>query len=151
MFLKSCISRQHGQHIVAGKTTLPDSWREFEVTSFAQTLVESGAACVQHKVSSTYKWEGQIQSDTEWALQIKVSNSNKQSVISKIEKNILTMCLKLLFMSVKPQKITPIGSIHNEWNERVQTGDPRPLGKRSLRYRSNLSAERFLINSIILK
>ena len=68
------------------KTTLPDSWREFEVTSFAQTLVESGAACVQHhKVSSTYKWEGKIQSDSEWALQIKVSDSNKQSVISKIE------------------------------------------------------------------
>ena len=67
------------------KTTLPDSWREFEVTSFAQALVESGAACVQHhKVSSTYKWEGKIQSDTEWALQIKVSESNKQSVISKI-------------------------------------------------------------------
>ena len=67
------------------KTTLPDSWREFEVTSFAQALVESGAACVQHhKVSSTYKWEGKIQSDTEWALQIKVSHSNKQSVISKI-------------------------------------------------------------------
>ena len=68
------------------KTTLPDSWREFEVTSFAQTLVESGAACVHpHHVSSTYKWEGKIQSDKEWALQIKVSDSNKQSVISKIE------------------------------------------------------------------
>ena len=68
------------------KTTLPSSWREFEVTSFAQTLVESGAACVQHhKVSSTYKWEGQIQSDTDWDLQIKVSDFNKQSVISKIE------------------------------------------------------------------
>ena len=68
------------------KTTLPESWREFEVTSFSQLLVESGAACVQHyKVSSTYRWEGKIQSDNEWALQIKVSDSNKQSVISKIE------------------------------------------------------------------
>ena len=68
------------------KTTLPGSWREFEVTSFAQTLVESGAACVQHhKVSSTYKWDGKIQSDTEWALQVKVSDSNKQPVVSKIE------------------------------------------------------------------
>ena len=68
------------------KTTLPESWREFEVTSFAQTLVESGAACVQHhRVSSTYKWEGKIQSDIEWALQIKVSQSNKQAVVSKIE------------------------------------------------------------------
>ena len=65
------------------KKTLPSSWREFEVTSFAQTLVESGAACVQHhKVSSTYKWEGKIQSDTEWALQIKVSDSYILSVIS---------------------------------------------------------------------
>ena len=75
-----------GSRIAVIATTLPSSWREFEVTSFAQTLVESGAACVQHhKVSSTYKWEGKIQSDTEWALQIKVSESNKQSVISKIE------------------------------------------------------------------
>ena len=67
------------------KTTLPDSWREFEVTSFAQSLVEKGAACVQHhKVSSTYKWEGKIQSENEWALQIKVSGTNKQAVIDQM-------------------------------------------------------------------
>ena len=68
------------------KTTLPDSWREFEVTSFAQTLVESGAACVQHhKVSSTYKWEGKIQSETEWSLEIKVSNDKRESLIEEIQ------------------------------------------------------------------
>ena len=25
-----------------------------------------------------------------------------------------------------PHQVTPSGSIHNEWNERVQTGDPSP-------------------------
>ena len=69
------------------KTTLPGSWREFEVGSFAQSLVESGAACVQHhKVSSTYKWEGKIQSENEWNLQIKVSERNMQVVVNLIEK-----------------------------------------------------------------
>ena len=67
------------------KTTLPGSWREFEVGSFAQSLVESGAVCVQHhKVTSTYKWEGKIQSENEWSLQIKVSDSNMQAVVNLI-------------------------------------------------------------------
>ena len=67
------------------KTTLPGTWREFEVTSFAQKLIEAGAACVHHhKVSSTYKWEGKIQSENEWSLQIKVSQSNKQVVANII-------------------------------------------------------------------
>ena len=69
------------------KTTLPDSWREFEVTSFAQALIEAGAACIHHhKVSSTYKWEGKIQSENEWSLQIKVSQSSKQAIVDLIEK-----------------------------------------------------------------
>ena len=70
------------------QTTLPSSWREFEVGSFAQSLVESGAACVQHhKVSSTYKWEGKIQSENEWSLQIKVSQYNKQAITDLIHKS----------------------------------------------------------------
>ena len=68
------------------KTTLPVSWREFEVTSFAQSLLEAGAGCVQHhKVSSTYKWEGKIQSEYEWSLQIKVSEDNKQAIADLIQ------------------------------------------------------------------
>ena len=68
------------------KTTLPESWREFEVTSFAQSLVEAGAACVQHhKVSSTYKWEDKIQSESEWSIQIKVSKDSKQAVADLIQ------------------------------------------------------------------
>ena len=67
------------------KTTLPESMREFEVTSFAQSLVECGAACVQHhKVASTFQWEGAISQEKEWAVQIKVSNQNKQQVVDRI-------------------------------------------------------------------
>ena len=63
------------------KTTLPISFREFEVTSFAQSIIESGAACVQHReISSTYSWDGKLNHDKEWLLEIKVSEKNKQSV-----------------------------------------------------------------------
>ena len=63
------------------KTTLPISFREFEVTSFAQSIVESGAACVQHReISSTYSWDGKLNHDKEWLLEIKVSEKNKESV-----------------------------------------------------------------------
>jgi len=63
------------------KTTLPISYREFEVTSFAQSIVESGAACVQHReISSTYSWDGKLNHDKEWLLEIKVSEKNKESV-----------------------------------------------------------------------
>ena len=63
------------------KTTLPISFREFEVTSFAQSIVESGAACVQHReISSTYSWDGKLNHEKEWLLEIKVSEKNKDSV-----------------------------------------------------------------------
>jgi len=67
------------------KTTLPITMREFEVTSFAQSLVEAGAACVQHhQISSTYKWEGKIEHEKEWGLSIKVSTNNLDSVTQVI-------------------------------------------------------------------
>ena len=63
------------------KTTLPISYREFEVTSFAQSIVESGAACVQHReISSTYPWDGKLNHEKEWLLEIKVSEKNKELV-----------------------------------------------------------------------
>tara|TARA_A100001035_G_C27428907_1_gene340623 strand:- start:158 stop:460 length:303 start_codon:yes stop_codon:yes gene_type:complete len=63
------------------KTTLPISFREFEVTSFAQSVVESGAACVQHReISSTYSWDGKLNHEKEWLLEIKVSEKNRESV-----------------------------------------------------------------------
>ena len=63
------------------KTTLPISFREFEVTSFAQSILEYGAACVQHReISSTYSWDGKLNHEKEWLLEIKVSEKNKDSV-----------------------------------------------------------------------
>lgn len=77
-----------GSELWVIKTTLPKSWLEFEVVSFAQELIEQGAACIHHhEVTSTYSWEGSIQSEEEWALEIKVSNSNKQSIVEIIKKS----------------------------------------------------------------
>ena len=70
------------------KTTLPKSWLEFVVVSFAQELVEQGAACIQHHVvTSTYSWEGSFQSEQEWSLAVKVSNSNKDKIVELISKS----------------------------------------------------------------
>ena len=68
------------------KTTLPESMKEEEITSFFHKLVESGAACIQHHmVTSTYKWEGEMKSESEWSIQIKVSKQSKQAVTELIQ------------------------------------------------------------------
>ncbi|NCF97619.1 MAG: divalent cation tolerance protein CutA [Euryarchaeota archaeon] len=70
------------------KTTLPTTWREFEVVALAQDLLESGAACVQHhQITSTYRWDGSVQSEKEWSVEIKVSIPNKGPVIELLNKN----------------------------------------------------------------
>ena len=72
--------------VIIIQTTLPHSWKEFEVGSFSQSLLESGASCVQHSsVQSMYRWEGKLESSSEWAVEIKVHVSKKKNVISKIE------------------------------------------------------------------
>ena len=56
------------------KTTLPESMGEEEISSFSHKLIEAGAACIQHhKVTSTYKWEDEMKSESEWSIEIKVS------------------------------------------------------------------------------
>jgi len=68
------------------KTTLPKSWLEAEVGSFALSLLESGAACIHHHlVTSTYTWEDKVQSEQEWAVEIKVSKANKYRVLEELE------------------------------------------------------------------
>jgi len=64
------------------KTTLPESMNEDEVATFSHTLIEAGASCIQHhKVTSTYKWEDEMKSESEWSIQIKVSKHSKQAVV----------------------------------------------------------------------
>ncbi len=72
--------------VIIIQTTLPRSWKEFEVGSFCQTLLEAGASCIQHSsVQSMYRWEGKFESSSEWAIEIKVHATKKENVISKIE------------------------------------------------------------------
>ena len=67
------------------KTTLPDSMNDEAVASFSHALIEAGAACIQHhKVTSTYKWEDEMKSESEWSIQIKVSKDSKQAVADLI-------------------------------------------------------------------
>ena len=68
------------------QTTLPGTWIEAEVGAFAQSMLEAGAACVQHSsIQSTYKWEGSIESSSEWRLQLKVSKSKIDIVLKKLK------------------------------------------------------------------
>ena len=70
------------------QTTLPASWIEAEVGAFAQAMLEAGAACVQHSsIRSTYKWEGKIESVSEWKLQMKVTPPRVEKVLSSLEKS----------------------------------------------------------------
>ena len=74
-----------GSKIWVIKTTLPESMNDEEVASFSHALIEAGAACIQHhKVTSTYKWEDEMKSESEWSIQIKVSKNSKQAVADLI-------------------------------------------------------------------
>ena len=67
-------------------TTLPSEWEEFRVGSFAQLLVESGAACVEYSpVRSVYRWESEVTSSREWKLEIKSSFSSKARLLDALK------------------------------------------------------------------
>ena len=67
------------------QTTLPGTWIEAEVGAFAQSMLEVGAACIHHSsTQSTYKWEGVIESTSEWRLQLKVSESYFDKVLTAL-------------------------------------------------------------------
>ena len=73
-------------HII--QTTLPGSWIEAEVGAFAQTMLDAGAACVHHSsIRSTYKWNGKIESISEWKLQLKAPSIRIETVLTSIEKS----------------------------------------------------------------
>ena len=77
-----------GAQISVIQTTLPDTWLEAEVGTFAQLILEAGAACVQHSPTrSTYRWESGIESSKEWRLQIKTSHTHLENVLKSIREN----------------------------------------------------------------
>jgi periplasmic divalent cation tolerance protein len=68
------------------QTTLPGDWSEAMVGEWCFELVDEGLmACAHHsKIRSTYRWEDTIQSDPEWRIQCKTSETSKQSLIDEI-------------------------------------------------------------------
>lgn len=71
------------------ETTLPGSWTELEVGSFAAEIVESDVAgCVQfHHIRSVYRWQRETLNESEWHLSIKTS--------VKASTNLLTLLKQL--------------------------------------------------------
>ena len=67
-------------------TTLPGSWTEAEVGSFAQPIIEAGlAACIQiDSIRSMYRWDGQMCSEKEWRLQLKTTRKNVEPLEAAI-------------------------------------------------------------------
>jgi len=66
-------------------TTLPGDWEDYRVGSFAQLLIESGAACVEYSsIQSIYKWDGRITSSKEWKLELKLSPLSKKTLLEAL-------------------------------------------------------------------
>ena len=87
-------------------TTLPSDWEEFRVGSFAQLLLESGAACVEYSpIRSVYRWEGQVTSSNEWKLEIKSSLSSKTRLLDALKLHHPYDVPQLVYLSVETSKL----------------------------------------------
>jgi len=75
-----------GQTIHVVQTTLPGSWNDAQIGQYAQSLLDHGAACVQiQNIRSVYRWDHQTQSENEWRIQLKTSQSNLDNLLLTIE------------------------------------------------------------------
>ena len=74
------------ENIWVVQTTLPGDWLEPHVGAWSSSLVEAGlAACVQrNRVTSVYRWEGDMESSGEWRVQIKTSGAKKDELVEAI-------------------------------------------------------------------
>ena len=68
------------------QTTLPGEWDEPMVGEWSSNLVgENLAACIQRsRVTSVYRWEGNLESTEEWRVQLKTSVGKKDDLITEI-------------------------------------------------------------------
>jgi len=76
-----------GDTVYVIQTTLSGELNEAEVGFWAQSIIDSKlAGCVNtRKITSIFRWEGEIQSNPEWQIQIKTSKLSKDALISKIK------------------------------------------------------------------
>ena len=74
--------------VVVIQTTLPRKWEEYRVGSFCQNLIENGAKCVDYsEVRSMYEWEGKLNSEKEWRIEMKCSEVKKEVLLNFLEHN----------------------------------------------------------------
>jgi|TARA_B100001996_G_scaffold72036_1_gene52870 periplasmic divalent cation tolerance protein len=73
--------------VVKVTTTLPISWKEFEVGEWAHTfLSEKKVACVQiDRIRSMYQWNETINSEEEWRLSFTTDRALIPNLIQTIE------------------------------------------------------------------
>ncbi len=74
--------------VVVIQTTLPSNWEEYRVGSFCQNLIENGAKCVEYsEVRSMYEWDGKLNSEKEWRIEMKCSAVKKAVLLNFLERN----------------------------------------------------------------
>ena len=74
--------------VVVIQTTLPRKWEEYRVGSFCQNLIENGAKCVDYsEVRSMYEWDGKLNSEKEWRIEMKCSEVKKEVLLNFLERN----------------------------------------------------------------
>ncbi|DAC61243.1 MAG: divalent-cation tolerance protein CutA [Euryarchaeota archaeon] len=69
------------------ETTLSGELNEAEIGYWSQSMIDTKlVACVNiEKITSIYRWEGKIQSNPEWKIQLFTTAESKDKVISKIK------------------------------------------------------------------
>tara|TARA_Y100000768_G_scaffold382228_2_gene362189 strand:+ start:156 stop:527 length:372 start_codon:yes stop_codon:yes gene_type:complete len=74
--------------VVVIQTTLPRTWEEYGVGSFCQNLIENGAKCVEYsEVCSMYEWDGKLNLEKEWRIEMKCSEMKKEVLLDFLERN----------------------------------------------------------------
>lgn len=85
--MESGLANPMGETVYIVQTTLSGELNEAEVGIWAQSIIDSklGVCVNSHKIQSIFRWKGDIQSITEWQIQIKTSEKSKDKLILKIK------------------------------------------------------------------
>lgn len=74
------------EQVIVVQTTLPGEWNEALTGAWCYALVEAGlAACAQRsKITSIYRWDGEVESAPEWRIQCKTDEARKDALMGAI-------------------------------------------------------------------